>query len=412
MRLHLAGVGFMLLASLAGALAPVALRLSSDSPGVTAAVKLGTYFGFGTILATALIHMLPPAAESLASPCLPSPFGGGSYGAWAYLFVLLAMLAMHLADFLLKSCYGRRQHPRRGQPPDDWQHSAVLVADAAHDGCPAHAAIVSTLVLPAGGVPAAAPSQAAGHRCRVQALCPDAAAGEEGRGGHGGDSSDGGSNRGRRFGRRGDGGECTDDEDGVALCNGAEGRALLEDSQQRTQQRGRQQLRWRGLERRQLDTNLVIGLMLTEAGIIFHSVMIGLTLGVTGGPAFPGLLAALCMHQFFEGFAIGSTAVDAGLRLAQAAAMGAAYAATTPAGMVAGIALRGGLDQGAPAALLAAGICDAASAGVLLYVALAELLPAMTASSWLRSRRWPLQVAAFGSLYAGAAVMALLGKWA
>lgn len=45
MRLHLAGVGFMLLASLAGALAPVALRLSSDSPGVTAAVKLGTYFG-------------------------------------------------------------------------------------------------------------------------------------------------------------------------------------------------------------------------------------------------------------------------------------------------------------------------------------------------------------------------------
>lgn len=60
--------------------------------------------------------------------------------------------------------------------------------------------------------------------------------------------------------------------------------------------------------------------------------------------------------------------------------------------MPAGIALRGGLDQGAPAALLAAGICDAASAGVLLYVALAELLPAMTASSWLRSQRWPLQV--------------------
>lgn len=152
--------------------------------------------------------------------------------------------------------------------------------------------------------------------------------------------------------------------------------------------------------------------MLTEAGIIFHSVMIGLTLGVTSGATFPGLLAALCMHQFFEGFAIGSTAVDAGLRPGQAAAMGSAYAATTPAGMVAGIALRESLDQGAPAARLAAGICDAVSAGVLLYVALAELLPAMTASSWLRTRRWPLQVAAFGALYAGAAVMALLGRWA
>ena len=36
---------------------------------------------------------------------------------------------------------------------------------------------------------------------------------------------------------------------------------------------------------------------MTEAGIIFHSLMIGVTLGVTGGAAFATLLIALALHQ-------------------------------------------------------------------------------------------------------------------
>ncbi|KAL4452761.1 hypothetical protein ABPG75_008423 [Micractinium tetrahymenae] len=399
LRLHMAGVGLMLLASLAGAMAPVALHLSSSSRAVTTTVRLGTYFGFGTILATALIHMLPPAAESLASPCLPSPFRGGSYGAWAYLFVLLAMLGMHLVDFLLKSHFLRRQ--QRQQLPE-WHGSSGIGSDLVHEGCPSHAAIASALT--AGSKGAAARPQAADHEHQQQARWRDGAAAEEGLG-----LGSGSSSRERHGSGRAGGGEGADCYIDAAHWSEAEGQALLPSSPDCGQQQNQRQGQGHG---RQLDTNHIIGLMLTEAGIIFHSAMIGLTLGVTGGPAFPGLLAALCMHQFFEGFAIGSTAVDAGLAAGQAAAMGAAYAVTTPAGMVAGITLRESLDQGTPAALLASGICDAVSAGVLLYVALVELLPAMTASSWLRSRRWPLQVAAFCAFYAGAGVMALLGKWA
>lgn len=41
----------------------------------------------------------------------------------------------------------------------------------------------------------------------------------------------------------------------------------------------------------------IIGLYMTEAGIIFHSLMIGVTLGVTGGDAFATLLLALSLHQ-------------------------------------------------------------------------------------------------------------------
>lgn len=61
LRLHLVGVGLMLVASLAGALAPVALRLSSASRGATAAVRLGTYFG-GCFSSTVEPHPGPFAA--------------------------------------------------------------------------------------------------------------------------------------------------------------------------------------------------------------------------------------------------------------------------------------------------------------------------------------------------------------
>lgn len=42
---------------------------------------------------------------------------------------------------------------------------------------------------------------------------------------------------------------------------------------------------------------------LLEAGIIFHSIMIGVTLGATGGDGWKRLLIVIVFHQFFEGLA-------------------------------------------------------------------------------------------------------------
>lgn len=100
-RWHVAGAGIMLAVSLLGSLLPVALHLSSSRPGVTTGIRLGTYFGFGTILATAFIHMLGPAAEALSSPCLPAAFRD-AYSEWAFLFCLAAVLLMHLIDYSIK----------------------------------------------------------------------------------------------------------------------------------------------------------------------------------------------------------------------------------------------------------------------------------------------------------------------
>lgn len=79
----------------------VVLHISSASRRMATAVKLGTFFGVGTILATAFIHMLQPAAEALSSPCLPA-FWRDAYGGWAFAFVTAAILLMHLVDYAVK----------------------------------------------------------------------------------------------------------------------------------------------------------------------------------------------------------------------------------------------------------------------------------------------------------------------
>lgn len=124
--------------------------------------------------------------------------------------------------------------------------------------------------------------------------------------------------------------------------------------------------------------------------------------------------------------------------------------------------MRASFSTSTAGALLASGIADALSAGVLLFVCLADLLPPMmTDSEWLRSQSTALQVGvavmrvgwrcgggprlaraasrhempaldcqasllfadtpfpfkpfvqalAFAAFYSGAAVMALIGKW-
>ncbi len=50
-------------------------------------------------------------------------------------------------------------------------------------------------------------------------------------------------------------------------------------------------------EQQHTEVSQVVGIYLMEAGIAFHSVLIGLTLGVTAGSAFHTLLIALSFHQ-------------------------------------------------------------------------------------------------------------------
>lgn len=166
------------------------------------------------------------------------------------------------------------------------------------------------------------------------------------------------------------------------------------------------------LLKQKADASQIVGIYMMEAGIVFHSVLIGLALGVTGGTSFKTLLIALSFHQFFEGFAIGSAAVDSGLGAKKSFVMGVVYSLTTPVGIAIGVAVRETYNGNSTAALLTEGILDSISTGILIYVVLVELInPMFTQSKWLRAQKWWLQMLSFASLYAGAGVMAGIGNW-
>jgi len=123
-----------------------------------------------------------------------------------------------------------------------------------------------------------------------------------------------------------------------------------------------------------LDARLV-GFFILEFGVIFHSVIIGLTLSTTGAD-FITLFIVIIFHQTFEGLGLGSRLAilpfAKGSRLPWL--LGLAYGLVTPLGMAIGLGLRTSYDSASQTALIVSGILDAISSGILLYTGLVELL--------------------------------------
>ncbi|XP_039836889.1 zinc transporter 7-like isoform X2 [Panicum virgatum] len=81
----------------------------------------------------------------------------------------------------------------------------------------------------------------------------------------------------------------------------------------------------------------VVVSQILEMGIVSHSVIIGLSLGVSRSPCtIRPLVAALSFHQFFEGFALGGCIAQAQFKNLSAVLMASFFAITTPAGIAAG----------------------------------------------------------------------------
>jgi len=123
-----------------------------------------------------------------------------------------------------------------------------------------------------------------------------------------------------------------------------------------------------------LDARLV-GFFILEFGVIFHSVIIGLTLS-TSGAEFNTLFIVIIFHQMFEGLGLGSrlAILPFKKRSPWPWVLGVAYGVVTPIGMAIGLGLRTTYDSASQTALLVSGTLDAISSGILLYTGLVELL--------------------------------------
>ena len=163
----------------------------------------------------------------------------------------------------------------------------------------------------------------------------------------------------------------------------------------------------------------VIGVFVLELGVVFHSVIIGLTLATTewegDDDKFYVLFPVIVFHQLFEGLGLGS-------RLAYMpeffsmwflCLLALLYALCTPVGMAIGLGIRNTFSADTPTYYYTTGVFDSVSAGILIYTGLVELM----AHDFIFNKEmhaaptWKVLLNIF-ELCAGVGVMALLGRWA
>ena len=158
----------------------------------------------------------------------------------------------------------------------------------------------------------------------------------------------------------------------------------------------------------------IAAFLILEFGVIFHSVIIGLTLA-TAGHEFAALYPVIVFHQSFEGLGIGArlSAIPFPRRLRWMPwALCSAYGLTTPIAIAVGLGVRTTYNAGSFTANVVSGVLDSTSAGILLYTGFVELI----ARDFLFNpdrpdddRKLAFMVV---TLFLGAGIMALLGKWA
>ncbi|CAL8469946.1 g9488 [Coccomyxa elongata] len=151
-----------------------------------------------------------------------------------------------------------------------------------------------------------------------------------------------------------------------------------------------------------------------EAGIIFHSIFIGIGYGAsTDLDIIRPLTIALAFHQGFEGLALGGSFVTAGYSRLKYGLMAAAFILVTPIGVAIGLGISSSFNPNSKAALASEGAFNSISAGILIHTALVGLLHPMFTEG---QGHPPLKgwLMAFAMLFAlaGCGVMAVIAIWA
>ncbi|KAG6507005.1 hypothetical protein ZIOFF_032340 [Zingiber officinale] len=177
----------------------------------------------------------------------------------------------------------------------------------------------------------------------------------------------------------------------------------------------------------------------SKTQLIRHRIIgqvIGISLGVSNSPSsLKPLLVALIFHQFLESMGLGGCIsqvhiflsyecdninphcissyiyTQARFKVRSMLTMGLFFSLTTPAGVVIGIGISSVYNENRPSSLITQGILDSVAAGILIYMALVDLLAADFMNPKVQSNV-KFQVMINFALLLGAGLMSLLAKWA
>lgn len=161
-----------------------------------------------------------------------------------------------------------------------------------------------------------------------------------------------------------------------------------------------------------LGANDKVSILAMEAGIVFHSILIGITLVVAGDSYFITLFIVILFHQMFEGLALGSRiAPMKNTSLSIKLIMAAIFALITPIGMAIGIGTLKNFNGNDPSTIIALGTLDSLSAGILLWSSFEMLVQDWFFGSMARTSAIKTTLGIF-SMISGMVLMSVLGKWA
>ncbi|WOL14816.1 zinc transporter 6, chloroplastic [Canna indica] len=152
-----------------------------------------------------------------------------------------------------------------------------------------------------------------------------------------------------------------------------------------------------------------------EIGIVFHSVIIGVTMGMSQNQcAIRPLVIALSFHQIFEGMGLGGCIAQAGFGVGTVAYMCLMFSVTTPIGIILGMIVyyMTGYDDSNPNALISEGLLGSLSAGILIYMALVDLIAVDFFHNKTMSSSPQMKKACYTALVLGSASMSVLALWA
>ncbi|RAL06727.1 ZIP zinc/iron transport family [Aspergillus homomorphus CBS 101889] len=157
----------------------------------------------------------------------------------------------------------------------------------------------------------------------------------------------------------------------------------------------------------------IAAFLILEFGVVFHSVIIGLNLGVVGDE-FSTLYPVLVFHQSFEGLGIGARMSAIPFRKGSWLpwVLCALYGLTTPISIAIGLGVRTTYNSGSYTANVVSGVLDAISAGILIYTGLVELLARDFLFDPHRTQDNKRLTFMVVCMLLGAGIMALIGKWA
>lgn len=394
--LHVMALFLILVLSTLACSFPILARRFPRLPIPRRFLFISRHFGTGVLIATAFVHLLPTAFVSLTDPCLPR-FWSESYRAMAGFVAMLSVFGVVLVEmfFAMKGAghvHGSEYDQLIGdgadlngdEQPGDSVYSR-LEASGSTDNI--HLSSMHEDRMP---------TLSQTHDSHLRNSTEDSGPG-------------GSSNRLK--------------ESTVGLAEGG-GDGIPRADTDRRPTHSRHYVSQSVASRADPKISLqnpqrqLLQCLLLEAGILFHSVFIGMAVSVATGTSFVVLLVAICFHQTFEGFALGSRIASLIPGLFPPSSikpwlMSIAYGTTTPIGQAIGLVLHNFYDPASTTGLLMVGITNAISSGLLLFAGLVELLAEdfLSEESYvtLQGRR---RFEACLAVAAGALLMAFVGAFA